>query len=130
MVLAALLVAGVVAMILHQRDHRDATGPTVTPTSISPQQAALPPLPSLPDLYDPPAVTGRTTPPAGRTPDGLGTDAALDRLAQSCYEGAMNDCDELYLQAPAGSAYQQYGDTCADRQAVGTKDYCAATFPG
>ena len=42
----------------------------------------------------------------------------------------MNDCDELYLQAPAGSAYQQYGDTCADRQPVGTKTYCAATFPG
>ena len=61
MVLAALLVTGVVAMFLHERDvHRDATGPTVTPTTISPQQAALPPLPSLPDSYDPPAVTGRT----------------------------------------------------------------------
>ena len=124
-VVAAFLVAGVVALLLHERDHRDSTGPTVTPTTVSPQQAALPPLPSLPSL----TVTGRTTPPAGRTPDGLGTDSTLDRLAQSCYDGAMKDCDQLFKQAPAGSAYQHYGDTCADRQPVGTTTYCRVAFP-
>ena len=128
--LAALLVAAGVAMLLYQRDgHRDATSPTMRPTTISPQQAALPPLPSLPGSNARPTATGRTL-PAGQPPEALGTNASLDRLAESCYEGAMNVCDQLYRQAPAGSAYQRYGDTCAERQPAGTTTPCSVAFPG
>ena len=71
---------------------------------------------------------GPTEPPSGDPvpPEGLGTDPALDALAQSCYAGDMAACDELYGSADAGSAYQVYGDTCAGRQPENTGRYCTA----
>jgi hypothetical protein len=63
------------------------------------------------------------------SPDGLGSDPALDVLALGCYAGDMQACDNLYDAADAGSDYQTYGDTCAGRQASGTLDYCTETFP-
>ncbi len=59
-------------------------------------------------------------------PDGLGTDPALDALAQSCYAGDMEACDELYGSAESDSAYQEYGDTCAGRQPPDTGSFCTA----
>lgn len=55
-------------------------------------------------------------PDAAREPTGLGTDAVLDGLARDCYDGDMQACDDLFWQSPAGSAYEDYGDTCAGRQ--------------
>ena len=125
----ALVAAGIVNVVRdHQRDRDAATSPAAS-TSVSPQQAALPPLPSLPDSYNAPVVSNPTIPPAGRPPDGLGSDAALNRLAQSCYEGSMADCDALFRQAPQDSSYQQYGDTCAGRQPAGTSAFCTDAFP-
>ena len=57
-------------------------------------------------------------------PEGLGTDPELDALAQSCYAGDMEACDELYGSAESGSAYQVYGDTCAGRQPENTGRFC------
>lgn len=68
-------------------------------------------------------------PAAGQQPSDLGDDPVLDGLAQSCYVGDMNACDELYDTAPIGSEYRAYGDTCAGRQSAGTLDYCRVVFP-
>lgn len=62
-------------------------------------------------------------------PDGLGDDATLDDLAQSCFDGDMQSCDDLFLESDVGSAYETYGDTCAGRQPAGTDQYCTVTFP-
>jgi hypothetical protein len=62
-------------------------------------------------------------------PDGLGDDATLDDLAQSCFDGDMQSCDDLFLESDVGSAYETYGDTCAGRQPAGTEQYCTVTFP-
>ncbi|MGH9138242.1 MAG: hypothetical protein ACRD0G_14535, partial [Acidimicrobiales bacterium] len=65
-----------------------------------------------------------TTPPPD-PPTDLGDDAALDELAQSCFDGDLLACDHLYLQSPVDSDYEEYGDTCAGRQEAGTENYCA-----
>lgn len=57
-------------------------------------------------------------------PDDLGDDADLDVLAQECFDGVLHSCDLLFLQSPAGSDYEEYGDTCAGRQEAGTEQYC------
>ena len=59
-------------------------------------------------------------------PDGLGSDPELDALAELCYAGDMEVCDELYASADSGSDYQVYGDTCAGRQPPNTGSYCTA----
>jgi hypothetical protein len=77
-----------------------------------------------------PTSTAPGIPPATHAPTGLGSDPALDALAQGCYAGDMTACDALFKTAPLGSAYQVYGDTCAGRQPAGTFTYCRAAFPG
>ena len=69
---------------------------------------------------------GPTEPPSGEPvpPEGLGDDPALDALAQSCYAGDMETCDELYGSAESGSEYQIYGDTCGGRQPANTGRLC------
>jgi hypothetical protein len=62
-------------------------------------------------------------------PDGLGDDGTLDDLAQDCFDGDMQSCDDLFLQADVDSAYETYGDTCAGRQPAHTGQYCRVTFP-
>jgi hypothetical protein len=115
-VVAALAVVGVIAFFL-LRDDDDGTiagSPTV-----------------FTDDTDEPSETPstHTIPEAAAPPDGLGDDPALDDLAQACYEGAMESCDELYTEAELGSEYERYGDTCAGRQPEGTEQYCTASFP-
>ena len=80
-----------------------------------------------------PAVPGQTGPPsipdATQQPTGLGEDPIFDLLARSCFDGDMQACDDLFDQAPIGSDYRAYGDTCAGRQEAGTFDYCHVSFP-
>jgi hypothetical protein len=68
-------------------------------------------------------------PPATVTPDDLGADSVLDSYAADCYEGSMDSCDALYMEAEAGSLYERYGDTCAGRQPPGTNVFCTVSFP-
>ena len=84
-----------------------------------------------------PGVTVPTTgsivsgiPTATQQPAGLGTDPTLDALAQRCYDGDMQACDDLFLQSELGTPYHAYGDTCAGRQSAGTYTYCTVAFPG
>ena len=92
-------------------------------------------LPDLPDLSFPEFTLPETTvpdqiPPPTQEPDGLGTDADLDELAQECYDAEMQSCDDLYERAPAESEYEAYGDTCAGRQPEHTRRYCTDVFAG
>ena len=68
-------------------------------------------------------------PPATEEPDGLGTDEAFDELAEDCFDGEMQACDDLYNVAEDDSDYRRYGDTCAGRQPEGTQRFCATAFP-
>ena len=90
-------------------------------------------LPDLPDLSFPEFTIPGTTvadliPPPTEEPGGLGTDGALDELAEECYDADMQACDDLYEQAPADSEYEAYGDTCAGRQPEQTRRYCSDVF--
>lgn len=44
-----------------------------------------------------------------------GSDAALDRLWDSCSNGNFVACDDLFFQSPSGSTYRYFGDTCGLR---------------
>ena len=48
-------------------------------------------------------------------PVNLGDDPYFDGLAESCFEGALTDCDLLYRQSEVGSDYEAYGATCGGR---------------
>ena len=68
-------------------------------------------------------------PAATESPEGLGDDPAFDELAQRCFDGSMESCDELFRQADLDSAYETYGDTCAGRQEGEALPYCVDAFP-
>lgn len=59
--------------------------------------------------------------PTGPTGSDLeyGDDEALDALWDACEAGDMTSCDELYLEAPLGSEYRAFGDTCGGRSSGG-----------
>ena len=82
------------------------------------------PGPTMPGQTGPPSI-----PDATQQPTGLGDDPAFDLLARSCFDGDMQACDDLFDQAPIGSNYRVYGDTCAGRQEPGTFNYCHVVFP-
>ena len=68
-------------------------------------------------------------PPPEEEPEGLGSDDALNELAQGCYDGEMADCDRLFFDSEADSAYESYGDSCAGRQPENTGIPCVNAFP-
>ncbi|NTW38980.1 MAG: hypothetical protein HGA44_03700 [Cellulomonadaceae bacterium] len=49
-----------------------------------------------------------------------GDDAALDALWDQCAAGDGQACDDLYFQAPIGSEYEAFGNTCGNTQPEGT----------
>jgi len=57
-----------------------------------------------------------------------GDDEALNALADDCYGGDMAACDELFSEAPVGSDYESYGDTCAGRMPDPQGRYCEDTI--
>ena len=65
--------------------------------------------------------------PPGEEPGDLGDDPALDDLTERCFEGDMQACDQLYVQSPLGSEYEQYGATCGGRNEA-TPAACVATY--
>ncbi|SFK30364.1 hypothetical protein [Geodermatophilus ruber] len=52
----------------------------------------------------------------------------LDQLADDCADGSLAACDDLYLQADVGSAYEEYGSTCGGRAQEELRGRCAALF--
>ena len=71
-----------------------------------------------PSTTEDPTEDGEVTPGELQEPVppvGLGEDEELNGLAQACYEGDMASCDDLYNLSDFGSAYEDYGATCAGR---------------
>lgn len=64
--------------------------------------------------------------PPGEEPVGLGDDPDFDRLANQCFDGDMDACDELYFGSPIDSDYEEYGDTCGGR--VGIDEFSLCVF--
>lgn len=56
-------------------------------------------------------------------PDTYGEDAALDALWDKCEAGDANACDDLYMESPFGSEYEEFGGSCGGRF-PGTDQYC------
>ncbi len=106
----------------------DITVPDITIPDITIPDFTIPDL-SLPDFSIPDVITGPIPEPT-EEPTGLGDDATFNGLAQDCYDGDMQSCDDLYDESPASSDYEAYGDTCAGRQPRGTFVYCRVRFPG
>ena len=52
--------------------------------------------------------------PASLSEEGVG-DPALDGLYAACEGGDGQACDDLYLQSPIGSRYEDFGNTCGNR---------------
>lgn len=44
-----------------------------------------------------------------------GSDEELDALYDDCKAGDYQACDDLYNQSPSGSEYEDFADTCGDR---------------
>ena len=60
-----------------------------------------------------PADFGDDDEPTG---DGTyGSDPELDELYDQCEDGDYEACDDLYNQSPSGSEYEEFADTCGDR---------------
>lgn len=49
------------------------------------------------------------------TPQIYGDDSVLDRLWDACANGVGEACDNLWAEAPIGSAYERFGVTCGER---------------
>ena len=73
--------------------------------------------------------TTSNIPAATEEPTGLGDDDGFNALAEDCYDGDMQACDDLYNRAEDDSEYRRYGDTCAGRQPAGTRQFCTSAFP-
>jgi len=58
---------------------------------------------------------------------GYGDDPYLDGLWKACAEGNMTACDALYLEAPTGSGYEEFGYTCA--MTTDGSQWCAEAAP-
>ncbi len=65
---------------------------------------------------------------ADDVPEGkFGSDPGLDSLYESCGEGDLSACDDLYFEASPDSEYAVFGDTCGGLQAVGTGRLCVSS---
>lgn len=72
-------------------------------------------------LTDGATSTSAPTVPAGE-PDRYGDDAELDALWDACAGGDGPACDTLFEEAPLGSEYERFGNSCGDR---GFRPRCA-----
>jgi hypothetical protein len=78
-------------------------------------------LPSIPDGGGI-AEDGPPTQPPG------GGDATLQGLADDCYNGDMQACDDLFMQSEADSELEDYGDTCGHRFPT-SQGFCVNALP-
>lgn len=88
------------------------TSPEPTPAPTAP-----PPLPAGGATIAPPDLSQRTvdcTVIAG--PCDYGDDAELDTLWDACADGFGGACDRLYYDSLFDTRYEQFGNTCGDRE--------------
>lgn len=53
--------------------------------------------------------------PGSSSADTYGDDPELDALWDACAAGDNQACDDLYMDSPFGSEYEEFGDTCGGR---------------
>ena len=53
--------------------------------------------------------------PDGLEPGQLGDDVDLDRLADGCFGGDFEECDDLFADSPIDSDYEAYAEACGGR---------------
>jgi hypothetical protein len=124
LVVAAVVVLAAVGVALWLLLGRgDAEITSARPTTATSTEGAAPP------TTESPRGSGSLPPPT-LSPDGLGADPVFDQYAQDCYDGAMDACDDLFLESAKDSLYEAYGDTCAGRQPLGGDVFCTVSFPG
>jgi hypothetical protein len=57
-------------------------------------------------------------------PGELGPDPVLDAYAQGCFDGDLQSCDDLFVESPPLSQYEEYATTCGGRVEAWTAPYC------
>lgn len=57
-------------------------------------------------------------------PGELGPDPVLDGYAQGCFDGDLQSCDDLFVESPPLSQYEEYATTCGGRVKAWTVPYC------
>ncbi|MFC7403554.1 hypothetical protein [Georgenia alba] len=60
----------------------------------------------------------------GDAADRYGEDPELDALWDACEAGDPAACDDLYLDSPSGSEYEDFGFTCGGRVPEGSGELC------
>jgi hypothetical protein len=137
-VLVVLVIGAVIggAILLTSGDDDDepTAGSTVPGQPGEPGDITLPeagdttlPSVSLPDIGDIGDVgSDEGGPPA--EPPSDGGDATLGGYADSCYQGDMQACDDLFMESDSGSELEDYGDTCGRRFDV-SHGFCVNALP-
>ena len=102
----------------------ESTSPSPTVTSPAPIRAHAAPTRPAPER-------GGEIPPPTEEPDGLGDDAELNALANDCYDGDMQACDDLlYDRSEARIGLRALRRHVRRPPAGGHVVYCTVTFPG
>lgn len=57
-----------------------------------------------------------------------GSDNDLDALYDACEDGDYQACDDLFLESPSDSEYEDFGDTCGERN--DPAGYCVDLYEG
>ena len=97
--------------------------PTSTTDPTASTQATLPPV-SVGGTTEP-TTTDSTIPPSSSVyppavpPTDLGEDPVLDALADLCFVGDIVSCDQLFAESPFDSPYEEYANTCGERNEAG-----------
>ncbi|QGG94980.1 DUF2510 domain-containing protein [Actinomarinicola tropica] len=71
-----------------------------------------------------------STDDAAALPDTYGDDPSLDVLWEECEAGDGAACDDLYMESPVGSEYEEFGRSCGGRQEDGSFDWCEDVLAG
>ncbi|MGR7025438.1 hypothetical protein [Geodermatophilus sp. URMC 62] len=79
--------------------------------------------------YTDPYATGGALGPVEQSdpvpPGDLGSDPVLDGYAQSCFDGDLQACDDLFAESAPLSAYEEYATTCGGRVKAYDVPFCA-----
>ena len=117
-----LVVGGVAGAIALAAGGDDDATPTTGPTTTSGSSSTS----ERPPPVDP---VGPVEPTPG-LPVTYGDDPYFDDLADYCYGGSFADCDALYRESPADSAYSAFGSTCGALSHLPLGGACAVEFDG
>ena len=70
----------------------------------------------------------QNSPPSSLADAPPGDSVQLDALWDACSDGDFVACDDLFLESPGGSEYEDFGDTCGGRN--DPSGYCEDLYGG